>query len=164
MVYHTPMRICGESLIANIEFALPLGEFTYHIDGIDTLGAPFEYDTKKMVKFIAGEYTLSTLDGPSIEVQMGSAFMLSFELNNLNSVCNATFTISIAAAGFRAVLTPEQFTVAPGDTIRIETQPFVTSSSVQPGTSHIFTLTAASADRILTAAKTVIITAPVSAG
>ena len=156
-----PMSICGEVLSATSNTSLPPGMLRYRLEGVDTMGIPFEYETQKLASFIEGEYNLTALGGPNLAVEIESDFTLLFELTS-HSNGASHFSFAMETVGFRELITPQRATVVGGETIRVQVRPFIASSAVQPGTSYTFTLVASTSCKTVTAATTVTMTAQVS--
>ena len=157
------MHKCSIFLIGNTTF--PLGTFTYELGGEDQDGNPFVYNIKKNTTFGSGNsyFTLSAINGTSLEMDLYDVILLTYELHNTNPYGSVTFNFTAESAdGFSRFLWPYQATVGAGESVQVTITARVGSSRIRRGSSHIFTVTATNGCMTLSASKTVNIRAPVS--
>ena len=163
VVAHVPLHKCSEFFIGNTTF--PLGTFTYDLGGEDQDGNPFIYNTKKNTTFMPGSnyFTLSAVNGTSLEIDLYDVILLTYELRNTNPYGLVTFNFTAESAdGFSKFVWPYQATVGVGESVQVTITARVGSSRIRRGSSHTFTVTATNGCTTLSASKTVNIRAPVS--
>ena len=91
VVAHVPLHKCSKFVVGNTTF--PLGTFTYELGGEDQDGNPFVYNARKNATFGSGSsyFTLSAVNGTSLEMDLYDVILLTYELHNANPYGSVTF-------------------------------------------------------------------------
>ena len=131
----------------------------------DQDGNPFVYNARKNATFGSGSsyFTLSAVNGTSLEMDLYDAILLTYELHNANPYGSVTFNFTTEPVdGFIKFLWPYQATVGAGGSVQVIITASAGSLRIRRGSSHTFTVTATNGCMTLSASKTVNIRAPVS--
>ncbi len=156
---------CGNFLIGNL--TAPLGLFTYHLQGNDSIGLPFTYTTRQTAMFTNGSYAFNTVGPPNTEIERTDTPELNYRLQNLNpggGYATVEFRAMVEpTGGFYIGVQPRSAKIRAGESINVTLTPVVISSLVQGGNSYRFNAFASDGCTTVTSeAHTVSVREPVS--
>lgn len=153
VVQRYPLQGCGNALITNMTF--PKGEnYTYQIDGTDTIGTPVSYHINKKVNFASGRYRLESDSEEGIEIELDDPIHFSFSFTNLNAF-PSFFNFIKVSSGFSVNLQPSHALIPPRETIHVNARALVSSSSINRGSSYNIQVEARNGCTAMTYTKTV---------
>ena len=136
VVASAPLTSCSKAMVGTI--AVPLGSFTYQLQGEDNRGNPFQV-SGKTVNIKPGQYSLNTIS-TTTELKSGESTLLVFELHNQNSYGSSEFTIHVEATrDFSVALQQTHALLKAGDSTLISMLVFANSL---PGNSTDITIVA----------------------
>ena len=107
VVASAPLTSCSKAMVGTI--AVPLGSFTYQLQGEDIGGNPFQV-SGKTVNIKPGQYSLNTISNIT-ELRSGESTILVFELHNQNSYGSTEFTITTETPSDFSVQLQQTFAV-----------------------------------------------------
>ncbi len=156
---------CGNFLIGNL--TAPLGLFTYHLQGNDSIGLPFTYTTRQTAMFTNGSYAFNTVGPTNTVIERTGTPELIYRLQNLNpggGYATVEFTaMAEHAGGFYIGIQPKSAKIRAGESVDVTLTPVVISSQVQDGNSYRFNAFASDGcTTVISEAHTVSIREPVS--
>lgn len=135
---------CGEFLVSN--FTAPLAFITYHIQGFDTGGLMFAFETRQSAVFPEGSYTFTRLGTMTINITSTEIPDLLYRFQNLNphGYTLIDFTAAVEPIGnFVVTIQPSTATLQAGESVNVTLTPVVVNPSlVQVGNSYAFNVTA----------------------
>ncbi len=159
------LNTCGNFLIGNL--TAPLGLFTYHLEGIDSIGLPFTYTTRQTAMFTKGSYAFSTVGPTNTQIERSETPQLIYRLQNLNiggGYITVEFTATVEpTGGFDIGVQPRSAKIRAGESIDVTLTPVVNSSLIEGGNPYRFNAFASDGcTTVISEAHTVSIREPVS--
>lgn len=154
--YRFPLRSCSGLLTGVGTF--PLGDYTFHMEGVDLTGNSFLAKTKRKASFSPGNDFYRFTSKQPIDVSIDQLFNLTMELSSTNPYGGMMFDFNLEDIEyFSAVVNPTSAVVPSGGSIEVNVTAVITSYEVQDGSSHVFTVTASNQCFTLSSSATVIV-------
>ena len=91
VIASSPLTSCSKAMVGTT--TVPLGSFTYQLQGEDTGGNPFQV-SGRTVNIKPGQYSLKSVSSTTTKLRSGESAVLVFELQNQNSYGSTEFTIT----------------------------------------------------------------------
>ncbi len=117
------------------EFIAPLGTAEFHLQGEDSIGIPFQYNTNHKVTFMNGKYNFTTVGEANTEIESTDDVpKLVYRLQDTN-VCgyaSVNFTASVVPSGqFDISVQPSSATVEAGESVDVKVTAVATGADVK---------------------------------
>ena len=101
-----PLTKCSNAFTCDYNFTP--GNYHYRIQGVDTNGIRFTYDTDKSAVSMpppSDTYSFNTLNSTKLTIRYSDTFNMTFELRSYDRIGTTNFTLSVnAAEGFEITL------------------------------------------------------------
>ena len=100
-----PLTKCSNAFMCDYNFTA--GTYHFKIQGVDTIGINFAYDTKKSAVIMpppSNTYSFNTLNSTKFTIRYSDKFNMTFGLRSYDDIGTTNFLLSVNAGGFVTTL------------------------------------------------------------